>query len=137
MREKTKRYLLGTINEIATELYNPNEENFEDRFAECDFAIVDEYNFDIKKEDLEFIYNKSTGWYGIKKLNAGFDNSHDDNVDLFVDYYGGGCGTYRAIGMWDNKEEIINIIKEMIIESLSIQEANVTKYNTILVCEIK
>ena len=55
---------------------------------------------------------------------------------MFADYYGGGCGTYKLIGNWDDSDKIVNTIKEMIIEVLSCQEGNVTG-NDIIICELK
>ena len=140
MLRKENKYMLGTIAEVAKELYKSNEKKFADRFVECDFAIADGHvdvgdDLDFEHDDLETIYINSTGWYGIKKLDTGFDNSLD-NVDLFADYYGGGCGTYKLIGDWDNKDKIISTIREMIIVVFSYQEGNIIG-DDIIICEIK
>ena len=141
MLRRENKYMLGTIAEVAKELYKSNEKKFADRFVECDFAIADGHvnvgdDLDFEHDDLETIFKNSTGWYGIKKLDTGFDSSHNDDVDLFADYYGGGCGTYRLIGDWDNKNEIIKTIREMIIVVFSYQESNITG-DDIIICEIK
>ena len=133
---KEDKYMLGTITEVAKELYKIDEKKFADRFLECDFALVDKEDFDLENDDLDTIFINSTGWYGIKKINTGFDNWLGDKVDLFADYYGGGCGTYELIGDWDNGDKIVNIIKEMIVDVLSFQEGNITK-NDIIICELK
>ena len=132
---KGNKYMLGTIDEVAEELYKIDEKKFADRFIECDFAIV-EGDWDLDKEDLETIYNNTTGWYGIKKINPGFDSSHDDNVDLFADYYGGGCGTYELIGDWEWADNIVRTIKDMIIDVLSYQEGTITE-NDVIICGVK
>ena len=141
MLRRENKYMLGTIAEVVKELYKSNEKKFADRFVECDFAIADGHvdvgdDLDFEHDDLETIFKNSTGWYGIKKLDTGFDSSHNDNVDLFADYYGGGCGTYRLIRDWDNKNEIIKTIREMIIVVFSYQEGNITG-DDIIICEIK
>ena len=136
MLRKESKYMLGTINEVAKELYNVNEKNFADRFIECDFAVANDFDLDLEKDDLEVICIDSTGWYGIKKIDTGFDDRHEDHVDLFADYYGGGCGTYRLIGDWNDTDLIIDTIKEMIIVVLSYQEGYITE-DTILICELK
>lgn len=141
MLRKKSKYMLGTIAECAKELYNSNEKRFENRFVNCDFAIADGHfdvgdDLDFEHDDLETIFENSSGWYGIKKLDTGFDNSHDDDVDLFADYYGGGCGTYKLIGDWNNENEIVNTIKKMIIMVMSYNEGIITE-NDIIVCEIK
>ena len=133
---KEDKHMLGTIAEVAKELYKINKKKFADRFLECDFALVEKEDFDLENDDLDTIFINSTGWYGIKKLNTGFDSDLYDNVDLFADYYGGGCGTYRLIGDWDNGDKIVNTIKEMIVTVLSCQEGNITE-DDIIICELK
>lgn len=136
MLRKEGKFILGTIDEVAKELYKANEKNFADRFIECDFAVANDFDLDLEKDDLETICIDSTGWYGIKKIDTGFDDRHENDVDLFADYYGGGCGTYKLIGDWDDKDLITDIIKEMIIIVLSHQESYITE-DTILICELK
>lgn len=136
MLRKESKYMLGTISEVAKELYNVNEKNFADRFIECDFAVAEKEDFNLENDDLDFIFENATGYYGIKKIDPGFDNGNYDNVDLFSDYYGGGCGTYRLIGDWNDTDLIIDTIKEMIIVVLSYQEGYITE-DTILICELK
>lgn len=136
MLRKEDKLILGTIDEVAKELYKEDEKNFADRFFDCDFAVANDFDLDLEHDDLEIICIDSTEWYGIKKINPGFDSGYDDNVDLFADYYGGGCGTYRLIGDWNKKYTIVNIIKEMIINVLSYQEGNITK-DDIIICELK
>ena len=136
MLRKEKNFMLGTIDEVAKELYKSDEKHFKNRFIDCDFVLVDKENFDIEQDDLEFIYTNSTGWYGIKKIDPGFDSRHYDDVDLFAYYYGGGCGTYRLIGNWDDNDKIVNTIKEMIVEVLSYQEGTITG-DDIIICKIK
>lgn len=136
MLRKESKYMLGTISEVAKELYNVNEKNFADRFIECDFAVAEKEDFDLENDDLDFIFENATGYYGIKKIDPGFDNVNYDHVDLFADYYGGGCGTYRLIGDWNDTDLIIDTIKEMIIVVLSYQEGYITE-DTILICELK
>lgn len=136
MLRKEGKFILGTIDEVAKELYKANEKNFADRFIECDFAVANDFDLDLEKDDLETICIDSTGWYGIKKIDPGFDSRSYDHVDLFSDYYGGGCGTYELIGNWEFKDNIIRTIMEMIINILSYQEGNITK-DDIIICELK
>ena len=136
MLRKDGKYILGTIKEIVKELYNPNEKIFKDRFRECDFALVETEDFNLLKEPLDVIYDNSIGFYGIKKIDTGFDNDGYNDVDLFADYYGGGCGTYKLIGDWENDQEIRNDIKKMIVEVLSNQEGYINA-DYIIICELK
>lgn len=133
---KEGKYLLGTISEIANELYNSEEKIFKNRFRECDFALVDTEDFDLLNESLDVIYENSIGFYGIKKIDTGFDNDSNDNVDLFADYYGGGCGTYVLLGDWDSKDYIVKNIIGMILDVLSYQEGTIYS-NDIIICELK
>lgn len=132
---KEGKYLLGTISEISNELYNPKEKEFKDRFTDCDFAIVSPYSFNLDEDNIKFISDNSTGWYGIKKLDTGFDNAQDC-VDLFADYYGGGCGTYRLIVDYDYDYSVAKEIEEMIVEVLSFFEGTF-KNSDIIVCELR
>ena len=140
MLRKENKYMLGTISEVAKELYKANKKIFADRFIECDFAVIEKEDFDLENDDLKTIYINSTGWYGIKKIDPGFDsrpyNHVDNHVDLFADYYGGGCGTYELIGNWEFESNIIRTIMEMIINVLSYQEGNITK-NDVIICELR
>lgn len=134
MLRKEGRYILGTIKEVARELYNPNIKDFTERFIDCDFALVYDGDFDLFNDNLESICYNVEGWYGIKRIDTGFDNV--DNVDLFADYYGGGCGTYRLMGDWISDTGIVRRITEMIIKVLSYQEGNITE-DHIIICDIE
>ena len=136
MLRKENKYMLGTIDEVAKELYKADEKIFADRFIECDFAVAEKEDFDLENDDLDFIFENATGYYGIKKIDPGFDNGNYDNVDLFADYYGGGCGTYELIGDWEFQDNIVKTIMEMIINVLSYQEGNITK-DYVIICELK
>lgn len=132
MLRKEDKYMLGTIAEVAKELYDVNEKEFTDRFHNCDFSVVNQDYSKIKS--VEEIFLASNGpWYGIKQLNTGFDNYN--TVDLFADYYGGGCGTYKEIGDWDSENIIKKYIKEIILETLNKGEL-VSNENTIIICEL-
>lgn len=137
MLRKENKYMLGTIAEVARELYKTDDEKiFADRFIECDFAVVEKEDFDLENDDLETIHINSTGWYGIKKLDTGFDNDECYSVDLFADYYGGGCGTYKLIGDWLPDEDILMYISKMIIDVLSSQEGTITG-DTVIICGLR
>lgn len=82
-----------------------------------------DYDFAIKSKESE------RTWYGIKKLNTGFNSSC---IDLFSDYYGGGKGVYHRIDTDMNEEEKENIIQTMI---LSVLEDEVADADTLLVVQ--
>ena len=98
-------------------------------FRQCDFAIA-VYVTDEHKEDLEFIKDSSTGWYGTKDLNTGFDS---DNLILCTDYYGGGCARLIELFSGITEEEAVHEIEIMIHSSMSIQE--IVHKETKLICE--
>ena len=75
MLKRENKYMLGTIAKVAKELYKSNEKKFADRFVECDFAIADGHfdvgdDLDFEHDDLETIFENSTGWYGIKHIST-------------------------------------------------------------------
>lgn len=129
-------YILGMPEEIAAylvrDIFKNKHINNSSKFYNCDFAIVDMTNEEIKELTLEEIYINSTGWYGIKHINTGFDNS---DLDLFADYYGGGCGVYDMIYDGMKKDECVNIVKELIMSTLNIVES--CKEDTLLIGIVK
>lgn len=131
---KQDKYMLGTIKEIAKELYDLNKKDFVD----CDFTLIDDQDIDLNNKDIDLyeVDHNSTGWYGIKKINTGFDAKANNDWNLFADYYGGGCGVYRFIFNNDDTSDIISNIEEMIMETLSYQEGTITR-NMIIICEVK
>lgn len=82
-----------TVNELSERLIAEiNLKNvLEKPFPECDFAIAEIKN---ENESLEAIAETSTGWFGIKSVETGFDSN---NLNLIVDYYGGGCANLIEI----------------------------------------
>lgn len=82
-----------------------------------------DYDFAIKSELVDLT------WYGIKKLNTGFNSSC---IDLFADYYGGGKGVYHRIESYMDEEEKENIIRTMI---LLVLEDEVADEDTLLVVQ--
>lgn len=63
----------------------------------CDFAISEDYE---GNETLEERYSNASGWYGMKKLDAGFDNY---DLSLVSDYYGG--GSIQTTNLFDGMEK--------------------------------
>lgn len=101
------KYILGTAKEIAELLVGNilNEDKIityssVNNFRDCDFAIVENQ---IKDKSLVEIYESSDCFFGIKKIQTGFDSN---DLELFADYYGGGAGVYHSIfnGNMDIKE---------------------------------
>ena len=78
----------------------------------CDFATTDE-------DDPDEAYERASGWYGIKPLFAGFDNTE---IDIAVDHYIGGALVTRMLRDDMSDDEIAKTIEDAIIESLDIWE---------------
>lgn len=130
---KQGKYMLGRIKDIAEELYNANSKHF----TNCDFALIDNQEIDLNKDiDLEEIHYNSTGWYGIKNLDTGFNSDIYGSLNLFADYYGGSCGEYRFIYGDENENDVYGTIISMMIDTLSYQEGTIHK-NMFIICETR
>ena len=69
---------------------------------------ITEYDFTV----LDDAEPQISSWYGIKNINTGFNSSC---IELFADYYGGGCGVYNRIDEEMDREERVDIIEKMIL----------------------
>lgn len=108
-----------TIRELANELAKSidSESVVDSQFTECDFAIIDS---DIQTDDLEYIKSGASGWYGIKKLETGFDST---DLLLLCDYYGGGCP--NLIQIWEGMDGAVEhsqSILDGLLGCLNVQE---------------
>lgn len=130
MRREDK-YILGTAREITEYII---DESF--RFLRYDYpqGNLKPYDFAIAEmedgQTLEEIKLSSSGWYGIKQIETGFDFQ---GIDLFADYYGGTCGQHGYLDYDYDRGDCVEIVTEMIINTLSIQEN--CDENTILIAE--
>lgn len=130
---KENECLLGTTIEIAEEITRKYlETGINADFTNIDFAIVDLTTKELKELDLEKIRYSASGWYGIKRIETGFSN---DDLELFADYYGGGCGVYDTLYDGLNPKESISIVEKMIIKTLSVREF--VRENDILIAELR
>lgn len=131
-----EKYKLCTIREFAEYcadiIINQGRYNssycFDAPLPDYDFAIVEDVD---KENTLEEIALSAEGWYGLKKLNAGFDNV---DMCLIADYYGGGCMKVTSFSGDDGTEYISEAIKNLICASLSVEEC--VNENTLLIMEI-
>ena len=129
------KYMLGRIKDIVAEIYHPNEDKT--KFDNIDFALCDESDLNFAKNiDLEEVHCNASGWYGIKYIETGFCYDTSLCIDLFADYYGGGCGEYGTLWIDDSREKNILVIKQMIVDTLSCQEGTVTD-DMWIICDIK
>lgn len=130
---KQGKYMIGRIKDIAAEICHINISKFDD----IDFKLCDMCNFNLtKKIDLKILCDRSGDWYGIKKINTGFDNFDNNVIDLFADYYGGKCGAYSKLYFDNSVNDIISTITKTIINTLSYKEGVITD-DMFIVCKIK
>lgn len=79
------------------------------------------------KEDAD----SQRSWYGMKTIDTGFCNS---DIDVFIDYYGGGAGEYLFIEKDNaNDEQVVKELSEKILSSLKHNE--IADKGTIIYCE--
>lgn len=115
-----EKYMLGTVREIATSLAGNILDkgrvthSSQDNFKDCDFSVLT--GTEDLSQNLECIMSGVEGIYGIKKLHTGFDNY---DLDLFADYYGGGSGHYVCIFPDMYEAEVVDIIKDVMLKTLS------------------
>ena len=82
-------YFKGTPNELAEKL--AEHIDWEKRkFPFCNYAICPE-----EEESNYLLYRKAEHWYGIHKIDSGFDNTND--IEVVSNYWGGGCGHYAEL----------------------------------------
>lgn len=110
---------MGTARELAEYmadfLSSESHIDEESNFYDCDFAVAN-----TKAEgELDEIAASSSGWYGIKKIDTGFDSG---NLDLFADYYGGGCGVFRSLFDGMSRTTIVEELECMLLHTLNCQE---------------
>lgn len=94
-----------------------------------DFAVADDL-YDSNELSLEEINGNSSGWYGIKQIDAGFEFQ---GIDLIADYYGGRCMLCGELEFDYSRAECVMVITEMIINVLNIQET--CHEDTLLIAE--
>ena len=122
----------GTIREIAEFLVSNIDGGAPNwKFQNCDFSVFN--SFDTNKS-LKDAMHETSGWYGIKHVDTGFDSS---DLDLICDYYGGSCISSDSLYSGQDEEEMIKVIVNMITNTLSYQEGvkNEDIDNTYLIVE--
>lgn len=101
------------------------------KFPRCDYGIIDtdgETEFD--QEELEFLHSGVCGWYGIKDVDIGFDSF---DLVLIADYYGGSCAELTQLYDGISAEDATKEIARIIVDSMNVQEATVTKDTFLMV----
>lgn len=99
------KYFKGTVNELAEELEKLIDWD-KRKFPSCNFALCPEED-DMKLHDL---WRTAEHWYGIHKIDSGFDNC--DDIEVVSNYWGGGCGQYAELNEdYDVVSDIIALIE--------------------------
>lgn len=98
-------------------------------FIDCDFCTIDISN----NISIQEVIDSSLGWHGIKTIDIGFNSSE---LDIGVDYYGGGCLHTTSLNYGMDKKQCVEFIKEIIMESLDDNGENVED-DTLLLVEVK
>lgn len=104
-----------TVSELARHIVDSMHKNC---ITEYDFTVLDDAELPI------------SSWYGIKNINTVFNSSC---IELFADYYGGGCGVYNRIDEETDNAERIDIIEKMI---LLVMKQEVCDENTKLLVQL-
>lgn len=112
-------YILGTAHNIAEYItkdieYVKNNQISSAIFHNCDFALV--HFCDIEQKSLEEIYYEASSWYGIKKVDTGFNSR---NIDIVADYYGGNalCADYI-----EDFSQAVNVVEQLILNAINRSE---------------
>lgn len=114
---KLSCYTVRELAEVLSRSIDPKDV-LHSKFVNCDFAIIDELEMD---KPLEDIRRDATGWYGIKRIDAGFDS---EDLLLIADYYGGGCA--HLLQVWSGLDGYLDVQKEIedvLINTLTVQES--------------
>lgn len=82
-------YVVGKPDDLARSVLGEKMEDF----TPYDFAVMDTAAFEETPEDLRRIADCSEGWYGIKRVDTGFDSNE---LQIVADYYGGAVLHFSA-----------------------------------------
>lgn len=134
---KQDKYMLLKIGEFATLL--ANKINKSDRLVKdirftYDFALSSFDEFVDHDQDLDELKASTSGWYGIKTCDCGFDSS---DMVVVADYYGGGVAILRSMYLGEPEEDIKDEITEEIIWCLENGEGTTLDDDETIFVEIR
>lgn len=119
-------YVVGKPGDFARSVLGKNLENF----TPYDFAVMDTAAFEETPEDLRRVADYSEGWYGIKKVDTGFDSNE---LQIVADYYGGGCAAFLSLDPKEDYEIAIQFVTNLILQSMCMERCS---KDTILIGQI-
>jgi len=114
-------------NHYATLIGSQKEMNF--KIPACDFAIAE---IPEPESDIETIKLSSSGWYGIKAVDLGFDS---EDLCFAADYYGGGCLETTQVYCGELDETTEKDLLNLLLKTMSYQET--VDENTLLIVEFE
>lgn len=125
-----ERYALLTMSELAETLVSNLDLHDIRRimFLDCDFAVADY----CEDDSLEEIRLNSTGWYGMKSIDPGFNS---DELCLVADYYGGGCAHFLTLEDGISKHTAAHCIEQLMKDTIGVQES--VRYHTKLIVDFE
>lgn len=85
----------------------------ETEFTPVNFSVLSG-GYDGKTEP-EVVASGAEGWYGIRRVETGFD---DEELTLCANYYGGGCPHFGYLYEGCSEEEIVNTVYLIIANTL-------------------
>lgn len=119
-------YVVGKPDDLARSVLGEKMEDF----TPYDFAVMDTAAFEETSEDLKRVADCSEGWYGIKKVDTGFDSNE---LQIVADYYGGGCAAFLSLDPKEDYEIAIQFVTNLILQSMCMERCS---KDTILIGQI-
>lgn len=110
-------YVIGKPEDFARSVLGEKSGNF----TPYDFAVMDTAAFEETPEDLRRIADCSEGWYGIKKIDTGFDSNE---LQIVADYYGGGCAAFLSLDPEEDCESAVQYVTDLILQSMCMERCS-------------
>lgn len=121
-------YVIGKPEDFARSVLG--RKNKAEDFTPYDFVVMDTAAFEEDPEDLEYVADCSEGWYGIKKIDTGFDSNE---LQIIADYYGGGCTAFLSLDPEEDYETAVQSVTDLILQSMCMERCS---KDTILIGQI-
>ena len=112
-------YVVGKPDDLARSVLGEKMEDF----TPYDFAVMDTAAF-------EETPDCSEGWYGIKRVDTGFDSNE---LQIVADYYGGGCAAFLSLDPEEDCATAIQYVTNLILQSMCMERCD---KDTILIGQI-
>lgn len=120
---KQDNYAIMSVRELANYIVSQIDLGnvLRKPFPECDFTIIDPDVADMV-DDIEYYgMNEASGWYGIKRVEIGFEST---DLILMSDYYGGGAA--EMVTLWEDMAaydcDPVETVMMCLLSTLNIRE---------------